>query len=74
MDRVWTTSKYWTTTKSFATLCQVKVIQGHDVKKVILKKLCLGDVIHVFNSDFHQEPPKMILEHFLNVLNRTKFR
>ena len=35
MDRVWDTSKY--PPKPFVTLCEVKVIQGDEVKKVKFK-------------------------------------
>ena len=31
MDRAWDTSKY--PAKHFVTLCQVKVIQGHEIEK-----------------------------------------
>ena len=58
MDRVWDTSKY--PPKLFVDLCQVKVIQGHEVKKVqILKRIGLDDVIHVLRSDFRQERKKL---------------
>ena len=52
MNRVWDTSKY--PPKSFVTLCQVKVIQGHEAKKVQFKILVLGVVIHVFRSNVRQ--------------------
>ena len=35
--------------------------------------LCLGVVIHVFRSVFHQDREKMTLVHFLNGQNRPKF-
>ena len=56
MNRIWDTSKC--PPKHFVTLCQVKVIQGHEVKKVNFKILGLGGVIHVFRSDFRQELKK----------------
>ena len=46
MDRVWDTSKY--PPKTFVTLCQVKVIQGQEVKKVKFNIWGLGGVMHVF--------------------------
>ena len=59
MDRVWDTSKYLP--KSFVSLYQIKVIQGHGVKKVQFKILSLGRVVHVFRPDFRQERKKMTL-------------
>ena len=56
MDRVWDTSKYHP--KPFVTLCQVKVIQRQEVKKVKFNILGLGGVIHIFRSDFRQERKK----------------
>ena len=53
MDRVCDTSKY--PPKPFVTLCKVKVIQGHEVKKVKFKIFGLGGVIHLFRPDFRQE-------------------
>ena len=53
MNRVRDTSKY--PPKPFVTLCQVKVIQGHEAKGVKFKILDLGGVIHVFRSDIRQE-------------------
>ena len=44
--------------KPFAALCQVNVIQGHDVKKMIFKSLGLGCVIHIVRPDFRQERKK----------------
>ena len=63
MDRVWYTSKY--PPKSFVTLCHVKVIQGHEIKKGQIKNCGFGDVIHVIKSDFRQErknDPKTLFE------------
>ena len=56
MGRVWDTSKY--PPKSFVTLCQMRGIQGHKVKKVKFKILSLGGVLHIFGSDFRQEHKK----------------
>ena len=56
MDRVWDTPKY--PPKPFVTLCKVKIIQGHEVKKVKFIILGFRGVIHVFRSDFLQEPKK----------------
>ena len=53
MDRVWDTSKC--PPKPFVNLCQDKVVQGHEVKKVKFKILGLGGVMHVFRPDFRQE-------------------
>ena len=50
MDRVFDNPKY--PPKLFVTLCQVKVIQDYEVKKVKIKISDLGDMIHVFMSDF----------------------
>ena len=71
MDHVWDTSTY--PSKTFMALRQVKVIQGHEVKKAKFKTLCLAGVVHVFRSDFCQERKKMTIEHFLNVPNQTTF-
>ena len=63
MDRVWDTPRC--PPKPFVTLRQIKVIQGHEVKKVKFKILSLGGVIHVFGSDFRQErknDPRTLLE------------
>ena len=70
MDRVWDTSKY--PPKPLVTLCQVKFIQVTRSKKVKFKILDLDGVIHVFKSDFPQEP-KNDQKRFLNGSNRTKF-
>ena len=56
MDHVLDTFKY--PLKPFVTLCQVKVTQGQEVKKVILKILYLGGVMHVLGSDFRLEHKK----------------
>ena len=59
------------TPQAFCTLCQVKVIQGHEVINVKLKILGLGGVIHVFRSYFRQElknDPRTLFER----PNRTK--
>ena len=69
MDRVWDTSKY--RPRPFVTLCQVKVIQGHEVNKVKYKNLGLGGVTHVFRSDFRQER-KNDRRNFFERPNRTK--
>ena len=53
MYRVWDTSKYYH--KPFVALCQVKVIQGHEVEKEKFKMLGFGGVIHVLRSDFRQK-------------------
>ena len=63
MDRVWNASKY--PLKPFETLCKIKVIQGHGVKKAKFKVLGLGGVIHVFRSDFRHErknDPRILFE------------
>ena len=57
MDRVWDTSKY--PPKPFVTLRQVKAIQGHEVKRVKFKILCLGGVIHVLRSGCRQQRKKL---------------
>ena len=57
MNRVWDTSKY-VSPKSLVTLCQMKGIQDHNVKKVKFKILSLGGVIHFFGSDVRQERKK----------------
>ena len=56
MDRVWDTSYY--APEPFVTLCWVKVIQGHEVKKFKVKILRLGGAIRVFRLDFRQERKK----------------
>ena len=53
MDRICDTSRY--PLKPFTTLCQNKVIQGHEVKKVKIKILGSGGVMQAAESDFHQE-------------------
>ena len=52
MDRVWDTSK--NPSRPFVTLCQIKDIQSHEVKKVKFNILSLGYVTHVLWSDFRQ--------------------
>ena len=52
MDRVWDIPK------RLVGLCQVKVIQGHEVKKIKFEALGLDDVIHVFRSYFRYEREK----------------
>ena len=46
------TSKY--PRKPFVNFCQIKVIKGHEFKKVKCKVLSLGGVMHVFESKFRQ--------------------
>ena len=58
MDRVWDTFKY--PPKPLVTLCQIKVIQGHKVKKVKFNILSLGILIHVLMSHFHQGHTKNV--------------
>ena len=53
MDRVWDTS--WYPPKPFVTLCQVKLIQGHEIKKVKFKIGGLVGMMHAFRSDFRAE-------------------
>ena len=50
MNRGWDTSKY--PPKFLVTLCQVKVIYGHEVKKAKLMLLVFGSVVHVFGHIF----------------------
>ena len=52
MDRVRNTSKHLP--EAFLTLCEVKVIQSHEVKRVKFKIVCFGGVIHDFRRDFRQ--------------------
>ena len=42
----------------FATIIEVKVISGHQVKKVKQKKSWFRAAIHVFRSDFRKEREK----------------
>ena len=42
----------------FVTIIQVKVISGHQVKKVKQKNSWFRAAIHVFRSDFHKEREK----------------
>ena len=53
MDRAWNTTKY--PPKPFVILCEVKVNQGREAKKIKFKILGLIGVIHVFRSDFRQK-------------------
>ena len=53
MDRVCDACEY--PPKPIVDLCQVKVIHGHEVKKIKFKILGLDGVIQVFRSDFRQE-------------------
>ena len=53
MDRVWDNFKY--PPKPFVTLCQVKVIQGHEVKRVQIQNFGFGWCDTFFRSDFRQE-------------------
>ena len=62
MDRIWNASKY--PLKHFVVLCQIKAIQGHEVKKVIFKISSLSGVIHVFGYDFRHERKKRPLNTF----------
>ena len=56
MDRVWDTYKYHP--KITEITFQAKVIQGHEVKKVKLKILGLGGVIHGVMSVFVRNAKK----------------
>ena len=53
MDRVCDSPKY--PPKALVALCQVKLIQGHEVKKVNFETLVLDGAMHVFRSDFRQK-------------------
>ena len=57
--------------KPFVTLCQIKVIQGHEVKKVKFKVLGLGGVMRVFRLDFQdcKNDPKTLFETAKTVQN-----
>ena len=55
MDRIWDTSKY--PHKLIMTLCQSKVIQGHE-EKVKIKMLGSVGVMQAPKSDFRQERKK----------------
>ena len=53
--------------------CQVKVIWGHEIKKVEMHVLNLGDVMHVFRSVLcKKKRAKKTLQHVLNDPNRIK--
>ena len=52
MDRIWDTSKY--SLKPLMTLCQNKVIQGYEVKKVKIKILGSVGVMQAAKSVFRQ--------------------
>ena len=56
----------------FAAIIEVKVMSGHQVKKVKEKNSRFRAAIHVFRSDFRKEREKMTLEHFLKHQNRSK--
>ena len=59
----------------FVTIIQVKVISGHQVKKVKqTKNSWFRAAIHVFRSDFSQRTRKMTLKHFLKRQNWSKNR
>ena len=70
MDHVWDNYKY--PNKPLVTFCQVKVIQGHEVKEVKLKILALGVVIHVLCQIFGKVQ-HMTPELLLNASNSTKY-
>ena len=42
----------------FAAIIKVKVMSGHQVKKVKQKKIVIRAAIHVFRSDFRKEREK----------------
>ena len=57
MDSVTDICKYYFL--CFVTIIKVKVISGHQVKKVKQKKISwFRAAIHVFRSDFHKEREK----------------
>ena len=70
MDRVWDASKY--PFKPFVVLCQIKVIQGHVVKKGQMKNFEFGWYDACFWARFSSRKQKLTKEYFLNGLNRTK--
>ena len=57
------------------TILKVKVISGHQVKKVKQKKIVIRAAIHVFRSDFHKErenDPKTLFEASKSVKNKIR--
>ena len=52
MDRDWDTYKYHPKLSSMTL--QIKVVQGHEVKNVKLRILCMGAVTNIFDI-FYQE-------------------
>ena len=56
----------------FVTIIQVKVISGHQLKKVKQKKSRFRAVIHGFRSDFRKEREKITLKHLLKRQNWLK--
>ena len=65
MDSVSDVSKYHLL--CFVTIIEVKVILGHQVKKVKQKKSWFRAAIHVFRSDFRKEREKWPLNTLWNV-------
>ena len=60
MDRVWNTSKF--PPKPWVTLCQIKVIQGHEVKKIKFKILSLdGVIVYLFLGQIFLKIAEMTL-------------
>ena len=53
MDRAWNSSRY--PPKPMVTSCQVKITRGYEFRKVKLKILVLGGVIHAVAIFFHGE-------------------
>ena len=71
MDHVWDTSKC--PPKHFVTLCQLRAIQGHEVKKDQIYNFRFGQCDTCFQVTFSSRAQRMTLEHFLNGPNRTIF-
>ena len=72
MNRVSDTFKYHP--KLSVRIFKVKVIRrSRSQRQTKTKFACLGDVITCFKSVFRQQREKMILKHFLNGPNLTKF-
>ena len=70
MDSVTDTCKYHFL--CFVTIIQVKVISGHQVKKVKQKKNRDLVLRYMFLVRFSQRTPKMTLKHFFKRQNRSK--
>ena len=70
MDSVSDICKYHL--QCFVTIIKVKIISGHQVKKVKKKNRDLELRYNIFRSDLRKEHEKMTLEHFLKRQNRSK--